>query len=188
MMGAIILIFALIRQHYDWFKQQVHIDESQLPGELPAAVALQPGGPRAHIVVPVDGINRITIGAIGLARELSPSITAVHVTDDREMADALRRKWETAVPDVPLLVIESPYRAFVAPFAAFLRQLQYNKPDQKVTLVLPAFAVRHWWERLLHNQDVHRLKRALGVVPGLSVVQFTYDLVSQRPVGPPAGN
>ncbi len=183
MMGAIMLTFALIRRHYDWFRRQVHIDSAELPAAaIPAAVAIQPGGPGTHVVVPVDEINRITIGAIGLAREISPLVTAVHVTDDRELAERFRAKWEAAVPDVPLLVIESPYRAFVAPLVAFLRQVRDNRREQKITLILPAFAVRHWWERLLHNRDVQRLRGALGEQPGLSIVRFTFDLASQTPV------
>ncbi|HSP55486.1 MAG TPA: APC family permease, partial [Dehalococcoidia bacterium] len=182
MMGVIMLIFALIRRHYDWFQKQVKLDENELPGGIPTAVAVQPGGPASHVVVPVDGTNRITMAAIAFARELSPLVTAVHVADDTERAHEFRRAWESAVPDVPLLVIESPYRAFVAPFAAFLRQVQETKPAQKITLVLPAFAARHWWERLLHNRDVHRLKGALGDQPGVNIVPFTYDLASRTAV------
>ncbi|HSP55024.1 MAG TPA: APC family permease, partial [Dehalococcoidia bacterium] len=182
--ASLLAVFILIHRHYNWYQRQVQLDEDELPGVIPTAVAVQPGGPASHVVVPVDGTNRITMSAIAFARELSPFVTAVHVADDVERAREFRRTWEDAVPDVPLLVIESPYRAFVAPFAAFIRQVQEGKPGQKVTVVLPAFAVHHWWERILHNQDVHRLRRALGKSRGLNVVEFTYDLVSQRAVSP----
>ncbi len=185
MMGAIMVIFALIRRHYDWFRRQVEFRPGELPmGSIPVAVTIPPGVPSTHVVVPVDEINRITMGAIGLAREISPLVTAVHVTDDRELAERFRGKWEAAVPDVPLLVIESPYRAFVAPFAAFLRQVRGNRPEQKITLILPTFAVRHWWERFMHNRDVQRLRGALGEQPGLSIVSFTFDVASQSSVPP----
>lgn len=70
----------------------------------------------------------------------------------------------------------------MAPFAAFLRQVRGSRPEQKITLILPTFAVRHWWERFMHNRDVQRLRGALGEQPGLSIVPFTFDLASQNPV------
>ena len=179
--SLLLLLFVLIRRHYDWFKQRVGIDEDDIPA-VPAAVTVQPGGPTAHVIVPVDEINRITMGAIGLAREVSPLVTAVHVSDDRQSAEALRLRWEASVPDVPLLVIESPYRAFVAPMVALVRQLQESRPRQRITFVLPAFSTRHWWERLLHNRDAIRLRGALRETGNVSVVDFRYDLLSRRPV------
>ncbi len=180
--ASLLTVFILIRRHYNWFQHKVQVDEDELPGLIPTAVALQPGGPASHVVVPVDGINRITSAAIAFARELSSQVTAVHVADDAERAQEFRRTWEEAVPDVPLLIIESPYRAFVAPFAALLRQVQESKPAQKITLVLPAFAAHHWWERLLHNRDVHRLRGALAGQPDVNTVSFTYDLASRTAV------
>ncbi|HET8944104.1 MAG TPA: APC family permease, partial [Dehalococcoidia bacterium] len=185
MMGCIIVVFVLIRRHYDWFRRQVELEPGEVGEEtIPPAVAIQPGGPGTHVVVPVDGINRITMGAIAFARELSSLVTAVHVTDDAEAAHQFRKEWEAAVPDVPLLVVESPYRQFVAPLDAFFHQLREKRPSAKVTLILPSFSARHWWERLLHNRDVQRLKSALRGQPGLDIVPFTYDLAAQCALPP----
>ena len=49
-------------------------------------------------------------------------------------------------------------------------------------LVLPMLTTRHWWEGVLHNRDVLRLKRFLRKEPGFRVVDFTYDLASGSPV------
>jgi hypothetical protein len=99
MMGCIIVVFALIRRHYDWFRGQVELRPGEEPaGAIPAAVAIQPGGPGTHVVVPVDGINRITMGAIAFAREMSPLVTAVHVTDDAEAAHDFRKSWRQRCP------------------------------------------------------------------------------------------
>src|SRR5213593_3706878 len=71
MMGGLIVIFALIRRHYEWFERKVHVDESSPPVGVPTAVTVEPGGPRDHVIVPVDGVNKISLGAIGVAREIS---------------------------------------------------------------------------------------------------------------------
>jgi hypothetical protein len=100
----------------------------------------------------------------------------VHVTDDREAAEDLRRRWEELIQDVPLLIIESPYRAFVAPMLAYVGSLQRAEPGTKITVVLPAFVPRHWWERSLHNQDVQRLEPHLKKIPGVRVIDLPYRL------------
>ncbi len=181
MMMSLMLIFALIRRHYDWFQERLRVDESALPVGVPAAVPVERGGPRDHVIVPVDGINKISLEAIGMARALSSMVTAVHLTDDRAEAEEFRERWNKAVPDVPLLIIESPYRAFVAPMLAYLESLERAEAGQRITVVLPGFVPRHWWERILHNRDVQRLKPFLKERPAIRVLDFPYRL-EEEPV------
>ena len=176
MMAALMIIFAAIRRHYDWFERKTYVDETELPVGVPLAVAMERGGPRDHVVVPVDGINKILLGALGMAREISSLVTAVHLTEDKEAAEAFRERWNRDVPDVPLLMIESPFRAFVAPMLAYVESLERAEPQRRITVVLPSFEARHWWERLLHNRDVLRLRPFLKERAGMRVVDFPYRL------------
>jgi hypothetical protein len=80
------------------------------------------------------------------------------------------------VPDVPLLIIESPYRALVAPMLAYVASLQRAEPGVNITVVLPGFVPRHWWERPLHNQDLLRLKPQLTKRLGVRVIDLPYRL------------
>jgi amino acid transporter len=173
MMAILVIMFALIRRHYDWFQRKIAVVESDLPVGVPAAVAVD--SPREHVIVPVDGVNKIALGAIGMAREISNRVTAVHITDDPEQAEEFAKQWERAVPDVPLLIIESPYRAFVAPMLRYLERLDEIE-EQRITVILPTFVARHWWERILHNRDVLRLRPFLKDRPGVRVVDFPYRL------------
>jgi len=176
LMLALILLFAGIRRHYDWFEEAVEADEVAPPPGIPAAVPAGRPPTREHIVVPVDAINKVSLAAMEFVRELSGRVTAVYVTDDREEAEELRARWEATIPDVRLLVIESPYRAFVAPMLAYVGSLQRAEPGANITVVLPGFVPRHWWERPLHNQDVLRLKPHLSKQPGVRVIDFPYRL------------
>ncbi|TMF07909.1 MAG: APC family permease [Chloroflexi bacterium] len=176
-MGSLVLMFALIRRHYDWFQRRTAVDENSLPVRVPPAPSSE--APRDHVIVPVDGLNEIALGAISMAREISPLVTTVHLTDDREQAEELRKRWERAVPDVPLLIIESPYRAFVAPMLAYLERLD-EQEHMRITVILPTFVPRHWWERILHNRDVLRLRPFLKGRPGLRVVDFPYQLYEEK--------
>jgi len=118
-----------------------------------------------RVVVPVNGINRAVVQAVTFGRSLATDVRAVFITEDPDAGEALRLKWERQVPGVPLVVVESPFRALVGPLTAYLDVLDLAWPAEKeapVTIVvLPEFVARHWWDRLLYNQSAKRLKSAL---------------------------
>lgn len=118
-----------------------------------------------RVIVPVNGINRTVVQAVNFGRSLAPDVRAVYVTDDLADAAALRERWERQLPDVPLVIVESPFRAVISPVIAYLDILDQNWPADKeapVTIVvLPEYVARHWWDRLLYNQTAKRLKAAL---------------------------
>ena len=118
-----------------------------------------------RVVIPVNGINRAVVQAVVFGRTLASDVRAVFITEDPDHGDALRRKWERQVPDVPLVIVESPYRALVAPLNAYLDVLDLawppDKPEPVTIVVLPEYVARHWWDRLLYNQSAKRLKAAL---------------------------
>jgi len=145
-----------IRREYD---AQAH--------ELEVADELVVEGPRREqrVVVPVNGINRAVIQAVNFARTISSDIRAVYVTEDDEEGERLRERWERQLPGVPLVIVESPYRALIGPIVAYLDVLDKawppDKPAPITIVVLPEFVARHWWDRLLYNQAARRLKSAL---------------------------
>ena len=67
LMGVLMVLFYLIYRHYRWFEQATLVDETALP-VVPAAVSAE--APRDHVIVPVDSVNKITLGATGMAREI----------------------------------------------------------------------------------------------------------------------
>jgi amino acid transporter len=118
-----------------------------------------------RVVVPVNGINRAVVQAVTFGRSLASDVRAVFITEDPDAGDELRRKWERQVPGIPLVIVESPFRALVGPLTAYLDVLDLAWPPDKeapVTIVvLPEYVARHWWDRLLYNQSAKRLKSAL---------------------------
>jgi hypothetical protein len=126
--------------------------------------------------MPVGEIDKIALAAVDFVREFSGKATAVHLAEDREEAEEFRARWEEMIPDIPLLIVESPYRAFVAPMLAFVESLARAEPDVRIAVVLPHFVPRHWWERILHNQDALGLKPHLKKRPRVAVVDFPYRL------------
>jgi len=71
-------------------------------------------------------------------------------------------EWKSWWPDIPLVVVPSPYRSIVAPFLQFLDETdQQHNDGQLATVVLPEFVLDHWWQALLHNQTAWLIKAAL---------------------------
>ena len=44
-------------------------------------------------------------------------------------------------------------------FAQF--KLAHRRPNETITIVVPQFVPKHWWENLLHNQTASLIKAAL---------------------------
>jgi hypothetical protein len=92
---------------------------------------------------------------------------------------------------VPLVIVESPYRALVGPMLAYLDVLDHAWPEGKeapVTfVVLPEYVARRWWERLLYNQSANRLRRALIGRPHTVVVNVPYRRDEEEPTVGRAG-
>ena len=82
------------------------------------------------------------------------------------------------MPGVPLVVVESPYRALTGPLEAYLDVLDSawppDKPAPITFVVLPEYVARRWWERILYNQSVKRLRSALLGRPHTVVVNVPY--------------
>jgi amino acid transporter len=123
---------------------------------------------KQRVVIPVNGINRSVIQAVMFGKSLvaDPALLqAVFVTTELEEAEQLRERWERQLPGVPLVVVESPYRALVGPVVTYLDVLERAWPPDEETpttiVVLPEYVARHWWDRLLYNQAAKRLKAAL---------------------------
>jgi amino acid transporter len=121
---------------------------------------LTPSGPsRRPTIVPVEEINLPTLAALEMACQRSSAVTAVHVNYDPEDDDALIREWPRRFPNVPLVVIHSPYRTVAEPLSWYVRDRLQVIPG--VTILLPSIRVRRWWQRPLVNQSLRRLRTLL---------------------------
>lgn len=131
-----------------------------------------------RVIVPVPGINRAVIQAINVARTVADDVRAVFIFDDPERVAAVRADWERQVPAVPLVVIESPYRALAGPLIAYLDVLDRawppDRPAPITFVVIPEYVAKSWWERLLYNQSSRRLRTLLLGRPHTVVVNVPY--------------
>jgi len=153
---VLVSMMLFIRRQYDTHERALFVRED---AEITGPHREQ------RVVIPVSGINRAVVQAVNFGRTLATDVRAVFITDDPDVGDRLRVRWERQLPGVPLVIVESPYRVLIEPFVAYLDVLDSSRAadrGQPVTIVvLPEYVARHWWERLLYNQSTRRLKAAL---------------------------
>jgi amino acid transporter len=151
-----IAIMLFIHRHYAASATKLAVRDDQV---------FPPPRREERVVVPVAGINRAVVQAINVARSIAPDIRSVLVTDDPREAARVRERWERQFPDVPIVLVESPYRALVGPLLAYLDVLDQAWPPDKdapiTFVVIPEYVARSWWERILYNQSANRVRRAL---------------------------
>jgi amino acid transporter len=118
-----------------------------------------------RVIVPIAGIDRATVHALNVARSIGGDVRAVFISDDADAAGRLRSDFERQIPGVPLVVVESPYRALAGPLLAYLDVLDMAWPPEKLApitfVVIPEYVARSWWERLLYNQSAKRMRTML---------------------------
>lgn len=156
-----------IHRHYRFIEDMLTIDRPE--------AALTPLRD-LRVVVPVAWADRAALTALAFARQLSPDVVAVHVSIDRAEAARLRRRWAELGIDVPLVIIDSPYRAVVPPLVAYIDALRRGDPKTPVVVVLAEFVPRYPWQYLLHNLTALRLKLALFFRPNVVVVDVPYHV------------
>jgi len=131
-----------------------------------------------RVVVPIPGLDRATVQAIKVGRSVGDDIRAVFISDDPDQAAKVRADFERQVPGVPLVVVESPYRALAGPLLAYLDVLDMawppDKPEPITFVVIPEYVAKSWWERLLYNQSAKRLRSMLLGRPHTVIVNVPY--------------
>jgi len=131
-----------------------------------------------RVVVPIPGLTRAVIQAVNVGRSISDDVRAVYISDDMTTAATVRETFERQIPGVPLVVVESPYRALAAPLLAYLDVLDTAWPPDRPTpitfVVIPEYVARSWWERILYNQAAKRLRTLLLGRPHTVVVAVPY--------------
>jgi amino acid transporter len=131
-----------------------------------------------RVLVPVPGINRAVIQAVNVARSIADDVLAVYIFDEPGRLEHVRADWERQVPGVPLVVIESPYRALAGPLIAYLDVLDHawptDRPKPITFVVIPEYVAKSWWERILYNQSARRLRAMLLGRPHTVVVNVPY--------------
>ncbi|MET9151189.1 APC family permease [Streptomyces griseoflavus] len=172
-MCVFFVTMTLIRRHYDRVAEEVAAPEE------PSGDMVRPS--RVHSVVLVSRIHRPTLRALAYAKLMrSDSLEALSVNVDAAETRALHEEWERRGIEVPLKVLDSPYREVTRPVIEYVKNLRRESPRDVVSVFIPEYVVGHWYEQLLHNQSALRLKGRLLFTPGVMVTSVPYQLESSE--------
>ena len=116
------------------------------------------------VLVLVGDVHRGVVRAVQYAQTLAAPtavVRGVYVEIDPAHTYRIEERWAKCGFGVPLVVLASPYRSLLRPLLEYVDQIQSRGDDQMVTIVLPEFLPRRWWQQLLHNQTALLVKGAL---------------------------
>jgi amino acid transporter len=162
----LLMFFYFVRKHYDYLARRLNI------------------GPEDH-VLPVTGtvlllvpprIHKGILHAIAYARTISSDCRAIHITDDPKSTDEMKRQWDKFGGQIPLVILESPYRSLVDPLLAYIDEAVSEEPGHILTVVVPQAVAKHWWQTILHNNAATPIKLALASRKNVVVTNVRYFL------------
>ncbi|MEI8080932.1 MAG: APC family permease [Actinomycetes bacterium] len=177
--GAWIVVLALpllfmmmkaISRHYEVVESEV---------TPPAGGVTLPS--RVHAVVLVSKMNAPAMRALAYARATRPStLNAVTVQIETGDSRELQEEWANRALQVPLTVLDSPYRDITKPLVDFVNGIRRRSPRDLVIVFIPEYVVVHWWQQFLHNQSALRLKTRLLFTPGVIVTSVPWQIGQNR--------
>lgn len=171
-MALFYAVMTAIRRHYDGVLEELAADETAEPQLRPA---------RVHSFVLVSKIHKPTLRALRYAKLMrSDTLEAVTVNVDHAETEQLRREWEDSGIDIPLTILDSPYREISRPVIDYVKRLRQEQPRDVVSVFIPEYVVGRWYEHLLHNQSALRLKGRLLFTPGVMVTSVPFQLESSE--------
>ncbi len=132
---------------------------------------------RHHVVVLVSAVNSATLRALHFARSLSATdVTALSVNLDVEVSNRVLGEWGDWGIDVPLEVVDSPFRSLTRTIRSYVRDFLPDGRSTIVTCVLPEFLLPRAYQQPLHNQSALLVKAALLFERGVVTTSVPYHL------------
>jgi hypothetical protein len=172
--AAMVVLFVLmqrINRHYDRVAREIAVADTEAP-LMPAS---------NHAIVLVGAVTLPVLRALGYAKATRPNtIEALTVAVNREDATNIQEAWQRHRIDVPLKILDSPYREITRPVIDYVKRMRRKSPRDVVTVFIPEYVVGHWWEHILHNQSALRLKGRLLFQPGVMVTSVPWQLRSSE--------
>ena len=164
---TLVFIFFRIHHHYKRVAAALSLD----------AYGAAPYTTRQKVILAIGGVHQGSIAALSYSRALSDDITAVYVSIDPAEAAKVRKKWEVWGEGVRLVVLDSPYRLLVEPLLAYIEKVAASRqPNETITVVVPQFVPKSFWENLLHQQTALILRMALLFKSGIVITEVPYHI------------
>lgn len=132
-------------------------------------------------IVLVNRLQKPVVKAIDYAIAARHEKTvALHVAANPEDGVQLQRDWQQHRIPIPLVIVESPFRAYAQPVEAYIKKYRAKHGPAVVTVYLPQYIVGHWWESILHNRRARRMANQLMLIHGVTITLVPWLLDSSE--------
>lgn len=165
-MLIVLFIFTRIKRHYTYLAREMEVDHSA--DALPLV--------RTTTLLLVPRVHKGMLQAISYAKTLSPDCRALHVTLDAKSTGKIKKEWAQFGADMPLVILESPYRSLIQPITEYIDQAIAEDPNAVITVIVPQAIPKRWYHALLHDNVAVYLKLALGARKNVVVTNVRYFL------------
>jgi hypothetical protein len=157
------------------------VPEDGAPADRREDRTLEPS--RSVVLIPVSAVHDATVQAIVYAKTLNAArVEGLFLAADLDEVPRMLEDWASWEIDVPLTVIDAPFRDLGPPTLEEVRRYT-GRGDTVVTVVLPEILVTRWWEFLLHGQAALYFKRLLLGEPNVVVTSVPFHLSLTRDDG-----
>ena len=152
--------------------RELHVPQNAELDLVPSGIS------KAIHVVPVEEINLPTVIALSTACSHSSNVVAVHVDFDHEdeSDNDLAVRWKAQFPNIPLVIIFSPYRAVAEPLSWYISDRVRDEFTHEAVIIFPSVRPRRWWQRPLVNQSMRRLRTLLAARKSVSFIEQPFPI------------
>ena len=173
---VIVLVMEYIHRHYHGVQNDLGMDFGD---ERLSDVYV----PKVKIVMPISNLNRAFLKSLHYAMSIQGDlpIERYHVASSEEDQERYRERVEELKElmnlNAVLVIEETPYRNYSEMLLRHVDMcLEQLDPHETLTVVMSQIIIRHWWQRILHNQTSEQLKRQLEHKRNVSVVSVPFLL------------
>ncbi len=175
---VLITISYSIHKHYQWFDKIMVVspDDYNPLTEKPE--------PLTVLVLISSDIHRGILEGLECGRSIVTGrpdsvLRAVHIEIDPDKTPRLKKKWETLVEpyignSVRLDIVPSPYRWLMEPINEYVDNIDLERKNDRIIIVLPEFETGTFITHLLHNFSAYRLRAMLLSRPNITVVSSRF--------------
>jgi len=174
--GAWLTIVAILIVMYMFVRIKRHY------GHLAEELNLRPGDETVTytttVLLLVPRLHRGMLKAISYAKSVSDDVRAVHVTLNPDTVDEVKEQWVRFGADLPLVVLQSPYRSLVGPIVEYVDQTieEAHDPNHMVTVIVAEAVPKNRLQSLLHSNTALFLKLALASRRNVVISSVRYFL------------
>lgn len=169
-----VILMIITKRHYNRVAEQLTLSKDEVEKEIKAVDDFE------HIIVLIDSLNKASFKAINYARHISNSyktIVAFNSSTDEATSEKLRAKWEELNIDIPLVIKYAPYRNIMEPLIEFIESEEHaSNPEDIITVVMPQFIVKHWWNNIFHGQSAIFIRQKLIHDRQIAIITIPYVL------------